>query len=238
MSISNHSGSFICLILIGVLIACTTDPLPPNGGFNQGPPIQDPGLDSSCADGQISFQHQILPIMVSACAYSGCHDAKTAEEGVVLDNYEAVSDEVTPGSPNNSELYESITESGDDIMPPPPAALLSRVQIQLIKDWILQGAQNTNCGAPCDSSAVVTFSGIIYPLLKDYCIGCHSSARSDGNVNIENYDKLMPYVENGVLMGTIRADAFYPVMPPSGSLLSNCRIQQLERWIQEGAKNN
>ena len=101
----------------------------------------------------ISFQHEVLPIMISACAYSGCHDVISAEEDIILDSYEQVVRIVVPGKPDNSELYEYIvTPDGDDIMPPPPANPLTRKQIDVIREWILQGAENTTCGTSCDSN--------------------------------------------------------------------------------------
>ena len=235
----NKMHTWISVLVL--LSACTSDPIIPNTFVIDNPPIipvQDPGNDNLCVEGVISFHHQILPIMVSACAYSGCHDANTAEEGIVLETYEDIIKEVTPGDPGESELYESITEDeGDEIMPPPPSSPLTRLQINTIRQWILQGAKNTDCGTSCNPDAA-SFKNDVLPILQDYCIGCHSSARSDGNVNIESYDQVLPYVGNGTLIGTIKHTEFYPVMPPSGSKISDCRITQIEKWIAEGAKNN
>lgn len=231
---------FLLFLALGLSVACTTDPIVPADYIIDNPPVipvQDPGAEEFCADGVISFQHQVLPIMVSACAYSGCHDAATAEEGVVLDSYEHIRREVRPGSPNRSELYESITDGEDDIMPPPPAARLTGAQIAIIRDWIEQGAEETTCGAPCDAEAS-SFQVDIFPILKDYCVGCHGGNRKDGNVSLENYTDIANYANNGTLLGTIRHETYYPAMPPSGSQLSDCRISQIEKWIAEGAPNN
>ena len=227
-------GAVILLLGIG----CTSDPIIPSGGIQLPPPVQDPGVTNQCENGIISFYHQVLPIMVSACAYSGCHDAETAEYGIVLDSYRNIIKEVTPGDPNDSELYESITESDrDDIMPPPPASPLTSTQILIIRQWIEQGAKETDCGVPCDPTQT-SFVANILPLIQDYCIGCHSSSRTDGGVNLEDYNHILPYVLDGQLMGTIRHDALFAVMPPSGSKISECRITQIQSWIDEGAQNN
>ena len=227
---------FTCFIILAG-ISCKTDPIIPKGGIPVAPPIQDPGIANLCPDGTISFQHQVLPIMVSSCAYSGCHDVITAEEGVILDSYDHVIQSVTPGKPEDSELYEYLTESGDDIMPPPPANPLTRTQISIIREWVLQGAENTMCGTSCDSTKT-SFTINVYPLLQDYCIGCHRADRADGNVTLDHYDQILPYVENGALIGTIENDQFFPVMPPTGSKISNCRADQVKQWIEEGALNN
>ncbi len=224
------------LIMLGML-ACTTDPIIPAGGIPVIPPVQDPGEADLCPSGKISFQHQVLPIMISACAYSGCHDVVSAAEGVVLDSYERVIKEVKPGNPNGSALIEYLGDGGDDAMPPPPAMSLNHQQIQLIRNWIDQGAENTDCGTSCISTRS-SFSADIFPLLQDYCIGCHNNARLDGDVNLANYNEILPYVENGSLIGSIKDEVFYPVMPPTGSQLSTCRISQIEKWIEEGALDN
>lgn len=225
----------VCFLFFG---ACKTDPIIPEGGIPEIPPVQDPGDANPCEPNVISFQHEVLPIMVSACAYSGCHDPITAEDDIVLNNYNNVIKEVDPGNPNNSELYESIVETDpDDIMPPPPASPLTSTQIFIIRDWISQGANDTNCGAPCDSTAA-SFSNDIFPLLQDYCVGCHNTARSDGNVNIESYNKIIPYVTDGSLIGSMKHDALFAKMPPSGSILSDCRISQFQKWIDDGALDN
>ncbi len=231
---------FFILIVFSLLFfgACKTDPVIPSGGITLEPPVQDPGDENPCATGIISFRHEVLPIMISACAYSGCHDAITAEDDIVLDSYENVIKEVTPGDPNNSELYESIVETDpDDIMPPPPASPLTSTQITIIRDWINQGANNTDCGAPCDSTAS-SFATDIFPLLQNYCVGCHNPARSDGGIDISTHSNIMPYVENGSLIGSMKHDPFYAIMPPSGSILSACRIAQVQKWIDEGALDN
>lgn len=225
--------------LLLILASCTTPPIVgPTDVINNPPvpPVQDPGADNPCDPGQISFQHEVLPIMVSACAYSGCHDANTAEDDIVLDSYEQIIKEVTPGDPNDSELYESVTET-DEIMPPPPASPLNATQIQIIKDWIAQGAHNTDCGTHCDSTQA-SFAADIYPLLENACTGCHNEHRADGNVRLDTHAEILVYVENGSLIGTIKHETYFFPMPPSGSQLSTCRIAQIERWIADGAPNN
>ncbi|MCF8309705.1 MAG: hypothetical protein K9I68_11910 [Bacteroidales bacterium] len=48
--------------------------------------------------------------------------------------------------PENSEIYERITETEeDDRMPPPPNERLSQEKIDKIRKWIKQGAKNSEC---------------------------------------------------------------------------------------------
>ena len=59
--------------------------------------------------------------------------------------------------------------------------------------------------------------------------------RADGNVVLDSYEHILPYVENGSLIGTIQNEQFYPVMPPTGSKMSDCRVDLMKKWIEEGA---
>ena len=239
MDFTKISASLLACFGFLFFMQCTTDPIAPVGGI---PPntvtVQDPGEEDLCPQGVISFQHEVLPLLISNCAYSGCHDKITAEDGIVLDSYENVIKEVKPNDPGNSELYESIIETDpDDIMPPPPAAPLTNAEINLIRDWINQGAQNTTCGTACDSLAA-SFAADIAPMMKTYCQGCHNNNRKDGNINLEGYNNIKLIALDGSLVGSIKHDILYAKMPPTGSKLSDCRVAQVEKWIAEGALNN
>ena len=90
-----------------------------------------------------SFKEDILPILANRCAFAGCHVAG-GPEGVDLRTYDTViargrdDDTVIAGDARESELVEVIVEGE---MPPggPP---LPAAQIQLIIDWINEGAKN------------------------------------------------------------------------------------------------
>lgn len=232
---------FVVVALLGLLFvaACTTDPIIPAGGIVEDPPVVDPAEADPCPEDIVSFQYKILPIMVASCGYSGCHDRATRAEGVVLVDYESIRREVRPGDPGDSELYESITEdpNDDDFMPERPAAALTSDQTRAIRDWINQGAENTNCGIPCDPTQT-SFREDIFPILKDYCVGCHGSNREDGGVNLSSHAEILTSVNNGTLIGSMKREISFAPMPPLGSYVSDCRIAQIENWIAEGALNN
>lgn len=206
--------------LVGLISSCTSDPFLPDSG--------------ECPPNLISFETQILPIISSNCAFSGCHDAETAEDGVVLDTYDKIMKEVKPGDPNDSELYESITDEPDDIMPPPPYNPLSQSQIRLIYDWIMQGAHNITCETECDTS-IVTFSGVVFPILQNQCVSCHTDNLASGNVNLSTYTHIKSYVDNGSLIGSIEHTGGFSIMPPSGLKMNQCDIDKINIWIEGGA---
>lgn len=218
---------FAVILIIAGVTACVTDPLLPDGV------TPDP---NGCTPGTISFKKEIQPIISANCAFSGCHDAISAEEGVVLDTYENIMKEVTPNKPNKSELYTSLLPSSDDIMPPSPYDLLSAAQITLIKDWINQGAEDLDCGG-CDTTTV-TFSATVSPIIQAQCAVCHNDSRQDGGVNLANYQLIKAAGQNGSLMGTIEHQTNYKAMPPSGVKIDQCFIDQIKIWMADGMPNN
>jgi len=133
------------------------------------------GSTVPCDSDTVYFNSQVLPFLVANCGQSGCHDAASHEDGVIMTSYQDIinSGIVEPGDPNDGDLIEVLTTNDpDDMMPPPPAAPLSNQQIQLIQTWIAQGAQNLDCSGICDTSNV-TWSNTIRPIIQNKCQGCH-----------------------------------------------------------------
>lgn len=100
---------------------------------------------ATCDTDTVSFQTEVLPILNSNCAMSGCHDSQTKEEGIDLSIYKGAAGITNAGNVSSSDLYEVITTTGRNIMPPAPRTALSSDQIAIVKKWIEQGAKNTNC---------------------------------------------------------------------------------------------
>lgn len=220
--------SFLLFLSIMLGIRCTHEPLHP---------IDTTGRP--CDPDTVYFQQDVLPLIVSSCAMSGCHDAASAQDGVILTTYTQIMEtgDVRAGNPGNSELYEVLVETDPDkIMPPPPASL-STEQIQLIRTWIEQGAQNNACAPDCDTTAF-TFSITIQPMMQDFCVGCHSGATASGNVSLDSHPGVVAATSNNRLMASVKHQTGFAAMPPSGNPLSDCQIQQLEQWLAAGAPNN
>ena len=84
----------------------------------------------------------------------------------------------------------------------------------------------------------VTYSGNIVPILEANCLSCHNSLAEQGGVNLEGYENVLIYVEDGSLMGSVRHDPEYVPMPLTGEKLSNCSINRMQAWIDAGALDN
>jgi hypothetical protein len=92
------SKILVVAVFIVTIWACTIEPLLPDGFTGE-------TADRTCADGIVSFQYEILPLISSGCAFVGCRDAITAEESIVLVDYQMITREVAVNNINESELY-------------------------------------------------------------------------------------------------------------------------------------
>jgi hypothetical protein len=245
--------AFIVFILMMILLwGCKHEPILPelnpeetsNGG-NTGGTGGGTGNGSGntgipCDPDSVYFQNDILPLFVSNCAKSGCHDATSHQDGIVLNSYSAImsSGEIEAGDPSEGDIMEVITENDPDkIMPQPPNAPLTSAQVNMIATWISQGAQNNFCSGDCDTLNVI-YSGKIAPLLQAKCVGCHNNNTTSGNINLSNHAGVQQQALNGRLWGAVNHEAGYSPMPKGGAQLPSCEIAMIRIWIEDGAANN
>ncbi len=109
---------------------------------------EEPVIDEpSAATGDISFNHDIRPLLSSRCF--ACHgpDAESREAGLRLDQADgdegAIGFAIEPGSVEDSEMWSRITTDDESILMPPPESHLkplSKTEQQLIRKWIESGA--------------------------------------------------------------------------------------------------
>lgn len=206
---------------------------------------QNPTDTTSYNADSVTFVQDILPIFLSSCVASGCHDASSSMEGYILDSYTHITAHpgaIVPYKPGNSIIYHVVTNSEiDDRMPPSPRNSLTSGQIALLQQWISEGALNSDYPDPTCDTANVTFSGSISPLLQSRCLSCHSNsaaAASGGNIKLENFSDIKGYADKGRLVGAINHSNGYSAMPKGSSKLDNCSIRKIEKWIELGALNN
>ncbi|HSO12862.1 MAG TPA: c-type cytochrome domain-containing protein [Anaerolineales bacterium] len=105
------------------------------------PPTEGPTAESVASTG-VSFTNEILPILQSRCL--NCHGGDKVEEGLIVKTYAelmAGSDNgpvIIPGDAEGSLLVE-LTSSQEM---PKRGPKLTPPQVQLIVDWVNQGALN------------------------------------------------------------------------------------------------
>ena len=230
----------IILAFFSLLVVISCKHQPPLVPTNPTNPNNPPTGGGGCDPDTVYFQNDILPIFQTNCAKSGCHNAASHREGIILTDYNNIisTGEIIGGNPNHGDIYQSITSSSSsDVMPPPPDAPLTADQIAKILKWINQGAKNNYCDDGCDTIDV-KYSNQVKTLLSNKCVGCHNSASTGGGINLDTYAGASTVALNGRLIGSVSHSTGYIQMPQGGSKLSDCEIKIFQLWIDAGAPNN
>lgn len=226
-------------VIVWGFFSCKHQPLdttPPGGSTGGG------GVTTvTCSADTAYFQQQVLPVFISNCAVSGCHDAASHQKGVVLTDYANIvsTGDVRAGRPDNSKVWKMINETDPaKRMPPLPRSPLTQAQKDLIGKWITQGARNNSCQASACDTVTVTFSGAVKNIINNKCLGCHNGTAASAGINLSAHAGIKAKVDDGRLWGTINHLSGYSPMPKGGSKLSDCEIAQFRKWIAAGAPNN
>lgn len=236
-------GSFLLALgFSGGLQSCKHDPFFTDG-IDPGDTTVVVTPTNPCDPATVYFESQVLPILQSNCALSGCHDEASHQDGVILTSYQRVMQtaDVRPGNLSGSDLYEVITETrADKIMPPPPRQMLTSAQINVIRDWITQGAKNLTCdvNAGVCNTDNRSYAQHIRPIIQNFCQGCHSGAAPSGGIDLSTYAGINAVIPNNRLVGAIEHLPGFTAMPFGGAKMSACNINQIKAWVAAGALNN
>jgi hypothetical protein len=134
-------NKLILTVIASVVLisSCKHEPINPNS---------NPTNSAVCNTDTAYFQNDVLPLFVSSCAKSGCHDATTKAEGLNLSNYNSImaTNEIKAGKPNDGDIMKEINRGSM-----PPSSPLSADQKALLSKWISQGAKNNGCTSSCDT---------------------------------------------------------------------------------------
>ncbi len=192
-----------------------------------------PFVGIPCDPDSVYFDSQILPIFISNCAQSGCHNAASHKEGYTLTSYSTImSHGISPFHPTSGNIMNSIL---DGEMPQGLPDLTTE-QIALLELWIQQGCQNNHCDELCDTTNV-TYSGTIAPMMATYCKGCHNSNTAGGGIRLDAYSYVSSLALSDSLYNSVTATGV-PLMPKGGQALPNCKIDEIRIWVDAGAPNN
>jgi|SRR4051812_36975427 hypothetical protein len=103
--------------------------------------VLSPGQDPNAPPQDVSFSGDIQPIFNSNCTTSGCHDDKPSHSPSLVQgkSYNAIMSGgyVNTAVPNSSILYNEVKSGAM-----PPTGALKQSDIQMIYDWIRNGAPN------------------------------------------------------------------------------------------------
>ncbi len=91
-------------------------------------------------ESEITFSKDILPIFETSCV--GCHGGQNPQAGLTINDHEFLLSGkfVIPQKPDESSIYQVISGISEKQMPPKPLPPLEEEQVELIKQWIAQGA--------------------------------------------------------------------------------------------------
>lgn len=229
---------FILTLAIAFLHACDNDVIKPMD-------IDDPPPDTVqvCSPDTLYFLRDVLPVFLSSCGFDLCHDAGTQSGGHIFTSYTSITSPslITPFEPDNSLLYQKITETNlSNVMPPSPRGPLSDRNIEVIRKWIEQGAQNLFCNSDtiCEIPDMPSFETDIFPIIDTYCEGCHSGSNPWGGIFLRNYSDVKQRVDSGQLMAVIRHEPGFPMMPNNMDKLDSCLIETIQTWVDNGGPDN
>jgi hypothetical protein len=91
---------------------------------------------------EVSFKQHVVPIFSKNCNSSGCHNSGGAPPDLTVDNAHMHLSQlglIDPENPEKSILYIRMRSVSK---PMPPDGLLPESQIQMILEWIKQGAED------------------------------------------------------------------------------------------------
>ncbi|WP_201977328.1 c-type cytochrome [Hymenobacter rubidus] len=86
------------------------------------------------------------------------------------------------------------------------------------------------------STQTITYASVISPIFDANCRECHASTVANtlgGGNDFSTYQSLKNY-PSATILGCIKHTAGYPEMPQGKPKLSDCDIERIQRWIDEG----
>ena len=230
------------LAAVLALSACKHEPpfapIVDETGGGGGGGVEPPDEEVICDPTTIYFQQQVLPLLISNCTVgSGCHATATDDnDDIQLTSYNSL---MNSGVIQDGDLWEAINDNDpDDRMPRPPQNPLTQQQIDLIGQWIQQGAQNNSCESTACDTTNVTYSGTIVPLVAARCQGCHSGGSPQGGLDLTSWSVLNAVAADGRLAGAIQHLPSFEPMPRNAPRMNDCNIRKFLIWIDAGAPNN
>lgn len=215
---------FVIVLAVLFFISCEHQPIKVN---NQNNGTDTTGTTSNpCSKDTVYFVNEILPMLNSNCAQSGCHDAITHAEDIVLNSYATIvgSKGFKKGDPDETKIYKAIIDGEM-----PPNGSLPQESIDKLYKWIKQGALNNYCNSGCDTSKY-TYANDISKIINSNCAACHTT----GNVILTNHAGLKAVASNGRLMGALKHLSGYQPMPASNLFISECDMTKIQKWIDNG----
>lgn len=92
---------------------------------------------------------------------------------------------------------------------------------------------------PADcSTEVIKYSVQVTGILQKSCYKCHATGSNLGGILLDSYNSVRSTATSGLLLGVINHAPGFSPMPQGAPKLSNCDIQALQTWLDNGTPNN
>lgn len=94
-------------------------------------------------------------------------------------------------------------------------------------------------GNTCDTTTM-SYATDIKPITDQYCAtaSCHSSGVIAGGYNFSTHTGLKMAVTNNRLLGVINQQTGFSPMPQGMTKLTDCNINKITAWVNQGALDN
>lgn len=180
----------------------------------------------------VTYQSDIKSIVDNNCV--SCHSAGGGTQPY-LDTYQSISNY------SSQQLLDVLLPSA--VKPMPPSSPLPQSDIDKIKQWV-NGCRpyGSIVNPPCDTSAAMSFSLDVVPILNANCTnGCHDNNGYGHSLltvqDIQN-DTFIVANNTSYLVNSLINANLSKRMPLGRPGLSACQIAKIRRWVTEGANNN
>lgn len=84
----------------------------------------------------------------------------------------------------------------------------------------------------------VTYTVHIKPYVENSCLSCHNTNLPSGGIDYSNFEGIKKTLDDGSFLGSIIHASSYSAMPPSSAMTDDCKISQIQAWIDQGAEKN
>jgi hypothetical protein len=190
------------------------------------------------------FEGNVLPLLKSKCV--ACHGAESAQAELRLESHQSIlaggksGPAVFPGSPETSLLLQKVVSGAM----PPVGEKLTDDEVQLLRDWIHQGARGAAKSGP-----LITDKDVL-PILQMRCVTCHGKTRREGDLDLRTIASRLTGGRSGpaLVPGDPKASMMFRrvvsgEMPPPHMLFENnvksptdAEVETLRQWVASGAK--
>ena len=210
--------------------------------------------DSTCGGGHAlpagvecpsaGFEGAVQPLLKAKCV--SCHGAEAPQAELNLESHQTLlkggksGPAIFPGSPETSLLLQKVVSGAM----PPVGEKLTDDELQILRDWIHQGAPGTS-----ESGPLITDKEVL-PILQMRCVTCHGKRRREGDLDLRTIASRLKGGRSGPALAPGDPEGslmFQRVaageMPPPDMLFANnvksptdAEVETLRKWIASGAQ--